>query len=101
MTVEFRDPPASVAGRTSDKWKKIVNEIMDNPGKCAFVGNWSPGVATQIRRGAYPAFLMHADTHMNEDEKARFMKMNFHVETRKTTPGRADVYITYIGDPRK
>jgi len=100
MTVEFRDPPPSTSGRTSEKWQNIVNTLLDNPGKCAFVGNWSPGVATQIRLGNYPAFLF-GDNITDADQKRLFMKQNFHVETRKSAPGRADVYVTYIGDYRK
>lgn len=100
MTVEFREVPPSKAGRQSDKWKTIVAELMDNPGKAGYVGNWSPGVATQIRYGMYPAFLLGRRFEDDEQKKA-YMRNSFLVETRKTEPGRADVWITYIGDYRK
>lgn len=88
--MEFIDPPA---GNRRGRWKEIVQTLKENKGKWALVGNFSPGVATQIRRGNYKAFIDN-DSVTPEVH----MKQHWEVTTRKTNDGsRNDIYIRWLG----
>lgn len=94
--MEFAEPPPSKKGALSDRWINIVAELKTKQGQWANVGNYSPGVATHLRRGKYPAFL--EGLVGSEDEFVRYMAEHWEVTTRKTNAGRRnDVYIRWVG----
>jgi hypothetical protein len=91
--MEFVDPPKTKRTGSRPKWLAIVNELKAQPGEWAKVGNFSPGVPTQIRNGAYPAFL---PADYDGDQEA-YMRLHWEVTTRSTTPGRLDVWVRWLG----
>lgn len=91
--MEFVTPPPEKKGQRSQKWREIVDALKEKRGEWALVGNFSPGVATHIRRGKYPAFLDGCDRSPD-----LWMQAHWEVTTRKTDNGkRNDVYIRWIG----
>jgi hypothetical protein len=90
--MEFTEPPLMKHQKSRKHWTEIVQQLRDNPGKWALVGNYSPGVATHIRRGKYPAFL---ETHGTLEENLAYMTKHWDVTTRKTGEGRNDVFIRW------
>lgn len=91
--MEFAEPPMQQGRQRSEKWVNIVKELKERKGEWAKVGNFSPGVATHIRRGKYPAFLDGCDTPVD-----LWMSSHWEVTTRKTDNGnRNDVYIRWLG----
>lgn len=92
--MEFVTPPPEKKGQRSQKWREIVATLKEKKGEWALVGNFSPGVATHIRRGKYPAFLEDCD----HDQHGVYMAAHWEVTTRKTDNGkRNDVYIRWLG----
>lgn len=85
-------------GPKSQHWVKAVTIARDNVGQPVFVGDYSPGVAVQIRRGTYPAFL--PDDF--DGDAAAYMEANWMIETRndKDSPDRRRslVWITRLTD---
>lgn len=93
--MEFVDPPPQIRGERSQKWIETVKELKANKGEWGIVGNYSPGVATHIRRGEYKAFL---DGDLLPHEAEIYMGIHWEVTTRKTNNGkRNDVYIRWLG----
>lgn len=99
--MEFAEPPPSKKGAMSDLWIEKVAKLKTKQGeppefKWANVGNYSPGVATHLRRGKYPAFL---EGFAGDDEEIRrYMSDHWEITTRKTNEGhRNDVYIRWVG----
>lgn len=91
--MEFTDPPAETRGERSAHWIGVVEQLKANPGQWALVGNYSPGVATQIRRGKYRAFVPQ-----DVDAPEVYMSHNWEVTTRKTDNGnRNNVFIRWVG----
>jgi hypothetical protein len=94
--MEFVDPPLEARGERSKRWKEIVTTLKENKGEWAMVGNFSPGVATHIRRGLYKAFL--EGWVGSEGDVTAYMQRHWEVTTRKTDTGsRNDIYIRWIG----
>lgn len=94
--MEFIDPPKEARGERSKRWQDIVVTLKENKGEWALVGNFSPGVATHIRRGQYKAFLQ--GWVGNEGDLAAYMQRHWEVTTRKTDTGsRNDIYIRWLG----
>lgn len=94
--MEFIDPPAEARGERTQRWKDIVSTLKENKGQWGLVGNFSPGVATHIRRGMYKAFL----EGMSPEESIAHVYMSQHwkITTRKTDDGkRNDIYIKWLG----
>lgn len=92
--MEFVEPPPSKKGAMSDRWVAVVAELKTNKGQWANVGNYSPGVATHLRRGKYPAFLEGCE----HEEHSVYMAAHWEITTRKTDEGhRNDVYIRWVG----
>jgi len=92
--MEFVTPPPEKKGQRSERWINIVRELKEHKGEWALVGNFSPGVATHIRRGKYPAFL----DGWTDGEVDSFMRLHWEITTRKTDGGkRNDVYVRWIG----
>lgn len=86
-SVAVRDiPPDGRYGPKSEHWVKAVALATEHIGKAVFVGAYSPGVAVQIRRGTYPAFLPAG----YDGDKEAYMDANWSIETRndKDTPER-------------
>jgi len=80
--MEFVDPPVTRKGAVSEKWLAIAQELQDNPNKWALVGDFTPGMATHLRRGTYPAFM--ADFSGEGVEQATlYMKRHWQITTRK------------------
>jgi hypothetical protein len=84
--------PESKLHRPSQFWLDVVAEVKSNPGKWANVGEFSPGVASQIRAGHYPAFIPAGV----EDKKA-YMDRYWRVSTRSNgLPNRrCNVYVMW------
>lgn len=95
--MEFVEPPPEKNGQRSARWREIAATLKENPGKWGIVGNFSPGVATSIRRGQYKAFWP-ADQTFTPTEAQVYMKQHWEVTTRKTDKGsRNDVYVRWLG----
>lgn len=94
--MQFVDPPPEARGERTKRWEEIVAMLRAHRGEWALVGNFSPGIATAIRRGKYKAFL---DENQNDETKAQlYMKQHWEVTTRKTDDGkRNDVYVRWLG----
>ncbi len=86
--------PESKLHRPSQFWIDVVQQVKSNPGKWANVGEFSPGVASQIRSGNYPAFIPKG----TEDKRA-YMDRNWRVSTRSNgLPNRrCNVYVMWNG----
>ena len=91
--MEFITPPPETQGRRSEHWRDVVRQLNENKGEWALVGNYSPGVATHIRRGKYPAFIPDG----TDIDKHAYMSMHYEVTTRKNGTDRNDVYIRWVG----
>ncbi len=91
--MDFVDPPKEARGEKSRRWISIVAALKEHKGEWAKVGNYSPGIATHIRRGSYPAFL---PDDLSIDSQV-YMSQHWEVTTRKTEPGRQDVYVRWVG----
>lgn len=93
-------PPPSLRRRKSDKWEKIVQQVKDLTDNdetegWAYVGDYSPGLATHIRRGSYRQFLPQDLEGMAPEV---YMALHWEVTTRKTGEGHKNsVYIRWIG----
>lgn len=95
--MEFIDPPPSAKGQRSEDWRNRVFLMQSKPGEWARVGDYSPGVATHIRRGQYKAFLP-ADWAGEPSEAEAYMSRHWEVTTRKTSEGsRNDIWIRWLG----
>ena len=92
--MEIIDPPPCNGGRQpTAHWIEVVKTLKEQyPDRYGKVGNYSNGVGTQIRQGRYPAFIP-ADV----SDKADYMDRHWRVTTRRTSDGRNDLYIKWIG----
>jgi hypothetical protein len=91
--VEFIDKlPESKLHRPSQFWVDVVREVKANAGKWANVGDFSPGVASQIRAGHYPAFIPPG-----VEDKKEYMDKHWSVSTRSNgLPNRrCNVYVMW------
>jgi hypothetical protein len=95
-TMEFLDaPPPTRKHSISGKWVEIVAAAKQHPGKWAAVGNYSPGVASQIRAGMYPAFIPEG---LHESERRAHMKAYWEVTTRSEKGSRrCEVFLRWLG----
>lgn len=96
--MEFKEPPKSGREARTDRWRDIVADLRAEPNTWAYIGEFSPGVASQIRSGDYPAFIDATDVR----SPASQMEMDWEVTTRKaaTSGRRSDLYIRYVGAKR-
>ena len=93
--MEFiEQPPANKRSARSTHWAAVVAELKANPAKWAFVGTYSPGIATHMRHGRYVAFLDGHST--NSDEARAYMSSHWEIATRMNEK-RNDIYIRWIG----
>ena len=93
--MQKQDPPMSSRGRQSQYWIDCVAEMRADRGTWYNIGNYSPGVPTQIRRGDYKAFLDPNDLMPPDVQMAN----NWEVTTRKAGEDRRlHLFIRYIGD---
>ncbi len=82
----------------TQKWVDIVDALQANPGQWATLGVFSPGAATKIRRGKYPAFLRDMPEGFDPQE---WVTANYEVTTRRTGDGdRSELYVRYVGVKR-
>ena len=93
--MEFTEPPIAGQKEKSEKWKTIVFTLKENTREWALVGNYSPGVAAQIRQGLYKVFLENSES--SEEQARLYMKQHWELTTRKTDKGRTDLYIRWLG----
>ena len=94
--MEKMEPPPTARSERSEEWRNKVATMKANKGEYYKVGDYSPGVATHIRRGKYKAFL--DGQHMSDDEAEAYMKRHWEITTRKTTDGRNDVFVCWLGE---
>lgn len=93
--MEFIDPPVNTRAERSAQWRAKVFALQANPGQWAKVGNYSPGIATAIRRGHNKAFL---EGKPDSEPSDLWMTRCWEVTTKKTDDGkRNDVYVRWIG----
>lgn len=94
--MEFADPPPEKRGQRSTEWIDRVRAMQEHPGEWAKVGNYSPGVATNIRKGRYKMFLDGFEG--DEAQRTLYMKRHWEIVTRKTNDGgRNDIFIRWLG----
>ena len=96
--MEFIDPPENVRTRRSAIWAERVKTLKENPTRWALIGDFSPGVPSQIRSGAYRAFIP-ADIEAHDIEgRKRYMTDNWEVRTVRQGEGtRTSMWIRWIG----
>ena len=82
MSVIFRDPPPLYPGnRRTSKWARVANELRENSGKWAYVGELASGIASNINKGRINAFPLG----------------EFEATSRSTSNrGKADIYVRHI-----
>jgi hypothetical protein len=91
--MDFVTPPKEMRGERSKRWVEIVDTLRANVGEWGLVGNYSPGIATHIRRGSYPAFL---PDDLSIDKQV-YMSQHWEITTRKNGESRQDVYVRWLG----
>ena len=91
--MDFVTPPKELRGERSKRWIEIVATLRANVGEWGLVGNFSPGIATHIRRGSYPAFL---PDDLSVDKQV-YMSHHWEITTRKNGESRQDVYVRWLG----
>jgi hypothetical protein len=92
--MEFIDPPPTTKGQRGEDWRNRVMLMKSKPTEWALVGDYSPGVATHIRRGQYKAFL---PADCPPDAAEAYMTVHWDVTTRKRADGRNDLWIRWLG----
>jgi hypothetical protein len=95
--MEWNDPPAITRGRKSAAWDDRIKILKENPTRFALIGEFSPGVASQIRAGNYKAFLADELRDAEPADKKRYMADNWEVRTARTDTGRMNMWIRWIG----
>lgn len=96
--MERMDPPVEAKGQRSAEWRERVRLLKEHPGEFYKVGNYSPGVATHIRRGEYKAFLDPDNPPLSPEQAEVYMKQHWQITTRKTESGtRNDIFIRWLG----
>ena len=95
MGVTREDPPATHQRREFVDWTAVIAEIKSHPGQWHNVGEFSPGIANHIRKGAYKQFLVADDPTPPENQMARDWDITS--RTVSTNPQRVDIYIRWIG----
>ena len=89
-TVVQRDPLPKRRGPRTSKWPNIVTELHEIAPEWGFIGEFSPGVATQIKNGLYPAFI---PTGFTGDRK-KYMDDHYEVTiTTITGTRRCELFI--------
>lgn len=96
--MEFVDPPLSSRERKSEEWKSRVEQMKANPLKWALIGEFSPGVSTQIKNGDYKAFLPEELRDAEQERKQAYMRSSWQIRTtRSNKEKRMSLYIKWIG----
>jgi hypothetical protein len=96
--MEFIDPPENSISRKSRIWDERIQTLKENPTRWALIGEFSPGVASQIRSGNYKAFLGENMRDSDSAEKKRYMAANWEVRTARIEDGsRMKMWIRWIG----
>lgn len=91
--MEIVDPPGRGLRGPSVRWLTIVDTLKNkHPGEYGLVGQFSNGVATQIRKGIYPAFIPES-VPRSEPLRSDYMTRHWDITTRKR-----DLYIKWVGD---
>jgi len=93
--MQFTSLPPSNKHAGSQKWREAVKAAQGRPKEWLMVGNYSPGVASQIRAGMYAAFF---PAGLHEVEKRAYMRAYWEVTTRVNGARRCDVYIRWLGE---
>lgn len=96
--MEFIDPPENSIRRKSRIWDERIQILKENPTRWALIGEFSPGVASQIRSGNYKAFLDETVRDSDSEDKKRYMADNWEVRTARIGDGgRMNMWIRWIG----
>ena len=91
-----KDPPPTHQRRSGTDWEGAVAHMRKHPGVWYEFGEWSPGMASHIRRGVYKQFLP-ADF---EGDPRVYMRQHWEVASRGTerAPRRiVDLFIRFLG----
>lgn len=100
--MDFVDPPVTKKGAVSEKWLEIARALQAHPNEWGLVGDFTPGVATHLRRGTYPAF-MDGFSGEHGPQATLYMKSRWEITTRKianteeTGGTRQNIYMKWIG----
>jgi hypothetical protein len=91
-------PPDGRYGAKDEKWIEVVRIVNEKPGTWALAGEFSPGIAGQIRNGDYPAFIPEG---YDGDTKA-YMEAHYEITTRKAPNAdgrrRSALYVRRLPD---
>ena len=89
--MEFRDPPEDTRRPDREYWRTVAQQLDENPNRWAFVGRWSGGVASRIRRGEYVAFLPPGMA--DKAQRRAYITENYEVYACESDGADADIYI--------
>lgn len=90
--MEFKDPPEEARRTDRNYWRTVVHELgKHEPDKWAFVGRWSVGVASRIRRGEYVAFVPKG--MVDKAQRKAYMDSHYEVYSCNSDDFAADIYV--------
>lgn len=93
--MEFIDPPPPKRRNNSAHWTKVVAELEAQPGVWGFVGDYSVGVSTHIKKGRYRAFY---PADLDKAQRDAYIKKHWEMTTRVNgKPNRVDLFIRWVG----
>lgn len=94
--MEFDDsPPLGFRQQRAAFWRNAVKELQAMPGQWGKVGEYSPGIATQLRKGKYSYFL---DGKPESMEPETWMRSRWDIHAKKLPGQRRDeVWIRWNG----
>jgi hypothetical protein len=96
--MERMDPPPTSKAQRSEEWREKVTFLKAHPNEFYRAGNYSPGVATHIRRGEYKAFLPDDLRAASPEAREAYMSLHWKITTRKTDDGkRNDLFVKWLG----
>jgi len=93
--VEFGEPPVSQRRQRSQRWVDVAAQLQAKPGEWAKIeGDFSPGVATHIKKGNYKHFLVGIPETMTSEE---WMRAHWEIRTHKVGEARRDeIWMRYL-----
>lgn len=87
-------PPASSSPKQNINWPAAVAEMKQNKKEWHLLGEFSPGIATHMRKGKYKAFLPAGETNPQA-----YMEQHWEFTSRVVQPGfpRVNIYCRWMG----
>lgn len=93
--VEFGEPPMSQRDIKAERWRKVVEELKNNPNTWGKVGIYAPGIATALRKGLYRQFLEGKPEDMPPGE---WMRLHWQVHALKVADHKKDeIWVRWLG----